>query len=116
MRGRALPFVFVLLLSGPAWAQVTWQPASPPQVTAESETWYLAGAAIEWNGDFYYPSGTPEAFNAYGMVAVGSYRGIPLYTDMTRAPYSVVFVPTGGGRLQPYQRLKSAMAAGSVVN
>ena len=114
MRRRALPVVFVLLLSGQAYAQVTWQPTRPPLVTAENEPWYRAGAAIEWNGDSYYQAGAPEAFNAYQMVRAGSYRGIPLYTDTTLEPYSIVFVPIGGGRMQPYERPRTGMLAGSV--
>lgn len=104
MRSRALPFVFAVLLSVSAEAQVTWQPTPPPLVTADNETWYRAGEAIEWNGEFYYPAGAPEAFNRYQMVRSGSYRGIPLYTDATLEPYSIVFVPIGGGRMQPYER------------
>jgi hypothetical protein len=113
MRGRALPLMF-LLLSGPADAQVTWQPTRPPLVTADNETWYRAGDPIEWNGDFYYPAGAVQAFNPYQMVRAGSYRGIPLYTDTTLEPYSIVFVPIGGGRMQPYERPRSGMLAGSV--
>jgi len=114
MRDRALPFVLVLLLSGAAEAQMTWQPTQPPLVTADNETWYRAGDAIEWNGQFYYPAGAPEAFNRYQMVRAGSYRGIPLYTDATLEPYSIVFVPIAGGRMQPYERPRTGMLAGSV--
>lgn len=113
MRGRALPFVLLMLLSVPARAQMTWQPTAPPLVTAENEAWYRAGDAIEWNGEFYYPAGTPEAFNRYQMVRTGSYRGIPLYTDATLEPYSIVFVPIAGGRMQPYERPRTGMLAGS---
>jgi hypothetical protein len=112
MRGRALPYVLVVLLSGAAEAQ-TWQPAQPPLVTAENESWYRAGDPIEWNGDLYYPAGAPEAFNRYQMVRAGSYRGIPLYTDTMLEPYSIVFVPIAGGRMQPYERPRTGMLAGS---
>jgi hypothetical protein len=114
MRGRALPLVFILLLSGAAEAQMTWQPTQPPLVTADNEAWYRAGDAIEWNGQFYYPTGAPEGFNRYQMVRAGSYRGIPLYTDTTLEPYSIVFVPIAGGRMQPYERPRTGMLAGSV--
>ena len=113
MRGRALLFVAGLLLSAPATAQMTWQPTQPPLVTAENESWYRSGAAIEWNGQFYAPTGVPEAFNRYQMVRAGSYRGIPLYTDATLEPYSIVFVPIAGGRMQPYERPRTGMLAGS---
>jgi hypothetical protein len=114
MRGRALPFVLVFLLSSAAEAQMTWQPTQPPLVTADNESWYRAGDAIEWNGEFYYPAGVAEAFNRYQMVRAGSYRGIPLYTDATLEPYSIVFVPIAGGRMQPYERPRTGMLAGSV--
>jgi hypothetical protein len=106
--------VAAVLFPSAAGAQVTWQPAAPPLVTAENETWYRAGNAIEWNGELYYPAGAPEAFNRYQMVRSGSYRGIPLYTDTTLEPYSIVFVPIAGGRMQPYERPRTGMLAGSV--
>src|SRR4051812_27528851 len=99
MYRRAFSAILVLaavLLPGAAAAQVMWQPTEPPLVTAENETWYRAGGAIEWNGALYYPAGAPEAFNRYQMARAGSYRGIPLYTDTTLEPYSIVFVPIGG--------------------
>ena len=114
MRGRALPLVFVLLLSGVAQAQMTWQPTAPPLVTADNETWFRAGQPIEWNGELYYAAGAPEGFNRYQMVRAGSYRGIPLYTDATLEPYSIVFVPIAGGRMQPYERPRTGMLAGSI--
>jgi hypothetical protein len=114
MRSRALLFLCAVLLSGAAQAQVMWQPTEPPLVTADNQTWYRAGTAIEWNGEFYYPAGAPEAFNRYQMVRAGSYRGIPLYTDATLEPYSIVFVPIAGGRMQPYERPRAGMLAGSV--
>src|SRR6478752_6750041 len=114
MRGRALLMVSALLLSATAQAQVTWQPTQPPLLTADNETWFQAGQSIEWNGDFYYPAGAPEAFNRYQMVRSGSYRGIPLYTDTTLEPYSIVFVPISGGRMQPYERPRTGMLAGTV--
>ena len=113
MRGRVLSFVAVLLLSGAAEAQMTWQPAQPPLVTAENETWFRAGDAIDWNGELYYPAGAPEVFNRYQMVRAGSYRGIPLYVDTTLEPNSIVFVPIAGGRLQPYERPRTGRLAGS---
>jgi hypothetical protein len=117
MRARALQYVIAALVavSGvTAAAQVTWQPTPPPLVTAENETWYRAGDAIEWSGDLYYPAGPPVFFNRYQMVRAGSYRGIPLYTDTTQTPYSFVLVPIGGDRLQPYERPRGGALAGTV--
>jgi hypothetical protein len=102
MRGRALPFLMIALLSGTAEAQIIWQPTPQPLVTAEHETWFMAGDPISFDGALYVPSGATQAFSGIQMVRSGSYRGIPLYTDATLQPYSVVFVPVAGNRMQPY--------------
>jgi len=114
MRGRALPIVFAVLLSTAAEAQVTWQPTPAPLLTADNETWFRAGEPITWDGGVYYPTGAPEAFNRYQMVRVGAYRGIPLYSDTTLEPNSIVFVPIAGGRMQPYQLPRTGRLAGTV--
>jgi hypothetical protein len=101
------------LIPSAVQAQATWEPTPPPLVTADNETWYRAGAAIEWSGAFYYPAGAPEPFNRFQMVRSGSYRGIPLYIDATLEPYSIVFVPISGGRMQPYERPRTGMLAGT---
>lgn len=113
MRTPALPLLAVLLTASPALAQATWQPATPPLVTAENTSWYQAGEPITWNGDFYFQAGAAQGFNPYQMVRSGSYRGIPLYTDATLEPNSIVFVPLNGGRMQPYERRRSGQLAGT---
>jgi hypothetical protein len=104
MRSRALPFVFVALLSARAQAQMIWQPTPAPLVTAENTTWFPRGEPVEWNGDLYYQDGVPRFFNPYEMVRTGVFRGIPLYSDTMLEPNSSVFVPLSGGRMQPYKR------------
>lgn len=113
MRRRALLFAVAVLSSTPLFAQPTWQPTAPPLVTAQNEPWYLAAEPIEWAGAFYYPAGTPRYFDAYQMTRAGSYRGIPLYTDATRGPYDVVYVPIGSDLMQPYMRPRSGELAGT---
>src|SRR5918993_1909832 len=114
MRSRALLVLFAALLSGPAYGQATWQPSMPPLVTAENTTWFQSGEPIIWNGDYYYPAGARQGFNQYQMVRSGSFRGIPLYTDATLEPYSIVFVPLAGARMQPYERRRTGQLAGTV--
>lgn len=113
MRSPALPLLVAVLIGGPAYAQVTWQPSMPPLVTAENTTWYQAAEPIVWNGDYYYPAGAVQGFNQYQMVRAGSFRGIPLYTDATLEPYSIVFVPLSGARMQPYERRRTGALAGT---
>ena len=117
MSGRAQRFSFaalIMLAASAAAAQSTWQPTAAPTVTAENTTWFPAGEPIDWNGSVYYRAGAPEAFNGYQMVRSGSYRGIPLYTDTTLEPNSIVFVPISGGRMQPYELHRGGMLAGTV--
>jgi hypothetical protein len=49
------------------------------------------------------------------MVRSGSYRGIPLYTDVTLEPNTVVFVPLAGERMQPYARVPQGQIAGPAL-
>jgi hypothetical protein len=116
MRDRALALVLVVLASGAAQAQMTWQPAQPPLVNAGDETWFRARDAIAWNGDLYYPAGALEAFNRYQMVRAGTYRGIPIYVDATLEPNSAVFVPKAGGWMQRYERKRTEISGALGVN
>ena len=112
---RATTFILAVLLSSAAHAQVFWQPTPAPQLTAENTSWFVAAEPIQWFGDLFYPSGTPQFFNRYKMVRSGSYRGIPLYTDVTLEPNTVVFVPLAGERMQPYERVAPGQVAAAAV-
>lgn len=114
MRTAALPFIFAMLAAVPARAQLMWQPSAPPLVTAENTRWYQSAEPIIWSGEYYYPAGAVQGFNRYQMVRAGSFEGIPLYTDATLEPYSIVFVPLNGGRMQPYERRRIGDLAGTV--
>lgn len=116
MSCRAHRFAFaVILMLTPALAgaQGTFQPTAAPAITAESAAWFQAGEPVAWNNDVYYPAGTPQPFNGYHMVRSGSYQGIPLYTDTMLEPNSIVFLPIAGGRMQPYERRRAGVLAGT---
>ena len=104
---------FLTVVPSVAGAQIIWQPAAPPPVTAENLSWFIAGEPVVWNGALYYPVGTPRALNRYEMVRSGSYRGISLYTDPMLEPNSTVFVPIAGQRVQAYERPGTGMMAGT---
>jgi hypothetical protein len=113
---RAQPIVFAAFLvaiPSVARAQVVLQPTPPPLVTAESAPWFLAGDPVDVNGDLYYSAGAAQAFNRYHMVRSGSFKGIPLYIDETLEPNSIVFVPLAGERVQPYERPRTGVLAGT---
>lgn len=113
-----LALTFAILFVNAARAQMVF-PTPQPTVTAENETWYLNGEPITYAGNLYYPAGAAIHFMPNEMVRSGFYRGIPLYTRTTIEPYSVVYVPLAGGRMQPYQRPRTGEltgTAGSVPN
>ena len=111
---RAILFTSLLtLLAVPAAAQMLSRPTDAPQVSAASESWYQLREPIQYAGELYYPAGASVFFNGNSMVRTGHYNGVPLYADATRDPYSVVYVPIGGGQLQPYERRRRGDLAGT---
>jgi hypothetical protein len=52
-------------------------------------------------------------FNRYEMIRSGFYEGVALYTRTTIEPFSMVFVPVGGGLMQPYERRRAGDIAGT---
>jgi hypothetical protein len=45
------------------------------------------------------------------MVRSGDFQGIPLYTDTTLEPYSIVYVPLSRGLMKPYEKRRQGSAA-----
>jgi len=116
MRG---PWVFLLLIvivSASASAQVQSRPSDAPVVTAANESWYVNGEPLQFAGDLYYPAGATVFFNGNTMVRSGNYNGVPLYTDTTIEPYSIVYVPIQRGLVRPYERLRQGALAGTVAS
>jgi len=99
-----------------AVAQATWQPTPAPTTTAENEPWFRNAEPIPWGDTLYYQAGATVFFNRYQMVRSGSYRGIPLYTDTTLDPLGIIYVPIGGGLMQPYERRRTGDLAGTTGN
>ena len=96
-----------------AYAQVQSRPTEAPLVTAESEAWYAAGEPVPFAGDVYYRAGAMVFFNGNTMVRSGYFNGVPLYSDATLEPYSLIYVPLSRGRMQPYERLRRGELAGT---
>jgi hypothetical protein len=108
---RCLLTALIVLSAVSAAAQIQNRPTDPPVVTAERESWYQLGEPLQFAGDVYYRAGAQLFFNGNSMVRSGHYNGVPLYTDTMLEPYSIVFVPIGGGRMQPYERLRQGALA-----
>src|SRR5215208_6470547 len=105
--------VALILLAAPASAQVVSRATEAPIVTAENDPWYRLREPVQFSGDLYYPAGPEVFFNGNTMVRTGHYNGVPLYADTTLEPYSIVYVPIGTGRMQPYERVRRGVLAGT---
>jgi len=108
MRRASGLFLFAFLAAAPGMAQVS---TAPPIIVADIESWFLDGTAIQFQGDDYYPAGAEVFFNANQMVRSGDFEGIPLYTDTTLEPYSIVYVPLSRGLMKPYEKRRQGSAA-----
>jgi hypothetical protein len=105
-----VPAALALVFSVPVLAQVD---SRPPIVTAENDQWFRRGEPIVFFGEFYYPSGPVVFFNTNVMVRTSQYNGVPVYSDTTLEPYSILFVPIGRGQMQPYERVRGGELAGT---
>jgi hypothetical protein len=103
-----------VLLSSPAYAQMQMRPTDRPAVSAAAEPWYVQRQPVFFAGEYYLRAGAAVFFNGNVMVRTGQFNGVPLYADATLEPFSVVYVPIGGGLLQPYERRRSGDLAGTV--
>jgi hypothetical protein len=110
---RRILVVLALLSAVPAAAQIQSRPTDPPLVTAVNESWYVNGEPIQFAGDVYYRAGATVFFNGNTMVRSGHYNGVPLYTDTTIEPFSIVLVPISRGLMQPYEKRRQGDLAGT---
>src|SRR5688572_20311342 len=110
---RCLAAAITILLGVPAFAQVNSRPTEAPIVTAENDAWYRRGEPVVVSGEFYYPAGPVVFFNGNVMVRTAHYNGVPLYSDTTLEPHSVVLLPIGRGMMQPYERVRDGDLAGT---
>jgi len=115
---RVLSWILLtsLLVAAPAVAQIQSRPTDPPIVDASNESWYVNGEPIQFAGDLYYPAGAIVFFSGNTMVRSGHYNGVPVYSDTTLEPYSVVYVPVGRGLMQPYERPRQGSLAGTTAS
>lgn len=114
---RVFALLFVVMsAAAPGMAQVQSRPTDQPIVTADNESWYQNSEAIEYAGDLYYPTGARVFFNGNQMIRSGHYNGVPIYTDTTLEPYSVIYVPLSRGQMQPYERPRTGSLAGTTAS
>ena len=103
----------LLLTASPLAGQIQNRPTDPPLVTAANESWYQLGEPIQFAGDLYFRAGPAVFFDGNIMVRTGYFNGVPLYSDTTLEPYSIVLVPVRTGLMQPYERIRRGDLAGT---
>jgi hypothetical protein len=95
-------FAAVLLpISGTAQMFQTGTP--PPPATAEYADWQFNSEPLLVNGLIYYPTRETRLFDSQIMVQTGAYRSVPIYADVTKQPFGVVYVPIGRGLMKAYE-------------
>lgn len=111
---RAL-LVAAVLAASPSFAaaQSLIRPEPAPARVAANEAWYRAGEPVLHRGDAFHPGGAQVFFNPNVMVLAGEFRGVPIYVDPTVETGSIVYVPIGGGLMQPYEKLRAGELAGT---
>jgi hypothetical protein len=102
----------VLLDAGIVKAQADWQPSPAPQISALAD-WQIQGDPVFYSGDFYDPTGPDVFFDGNVMVRTGVFRGVALYTDTTRQPFSMILVPVGRSLMRPYERRRADQPVGT---
>lgn len=110
---RRFLVLFAVLIASPAAAQIQSRPTDAPIVTADNDAWYVRGEPVQFAGDLYYPAGPTVFFNGNTMVRSGQYNGVPLYTETTVEPFSVVLVPLSRGQMRPYEKPRRGGLAGT---
>jgi hypothetical protein len=99
-----LTFSFaVVLLPMSGSAQVFQTGTPPPALTAEYADWQFNSEPLLASGLIYYPTRETRFFDSQIMVQTGTYRSVPLYADVTKQPFSVVYVPIGRGLMRAYE-------------
>jgi hypothetical protein len=112
-RRLVISCAIILSAAVEARAQLTLRPTPRPAASAETEQWYQNGQPVMHAGDLYYPAGAQIHFNGNEMVLSGSYEGVPLYSRPTIEPLSIVYVPLSGGLMQPFERRRAGVLAGT---
>ena len=104
----------VALLSPKAAHAQAYAFGSPlPEVTAGIAEWQTRSEPIIVNGLVYFPTPATRMFDPSVMVQTSVYQGVPIYTDVTIEPNSVVYVPLTRTNMRWYERKRQGYLAGT---
>lgn len=95
-------------------AQIHLRDTPQPMNVSAGAAWRSTGQPLFYAGAYFYRSGSTVFFDGHVMRPAGADSGIVFYSDVTQEPYSMIFVPVGGGQVQPYERMRADDLAGTV--
>lgn len=79
------------------------EPETVSAVCLEDQPWYRSDQAIVHNGERWLRYGSPTRRDPRGLVAVGNYRGVPIYTAVETAAVEVYMPLCSAGLYQAYR-------------
>src|SRR5436190_24361796 len=91
IRGLALCLALSLPTMGSAQGVQTGTPL--PEKNAAAADWQVNSTPIVYGGVIFYPTRDFRMFDGHAMTQLGIYEGVPIYTDMSKAPLSAIYVP-----------------------
>ena len=85
----------------------------PPDVTAASAEWQINNRPILVQGLVFFPTSETRMFDSNVMIQTGVFEGVPVYSDATIEPFSLVYVPVGRASMRAYERRRDRELAGT---
>ena len=85
----------------------------PPDVTAASAEWQISNRPILVQGLVFFPTSETRLFDSSVMIQIGVFEGVPVYSDATMEPFSLVYVPVGRATMRAYERRRDGELAGT---
>jgi hypothetical protein len=93
-----------VLLPNSGNAQVFQFRTPPPDTSAAGAEWQMNGEPIVVGGLTYTATRGFRLFDGQVMAQAGVFENVPVYADLTIAPFSELYVPLGNGRMRVYER------------
>jgi type IV pilus assembly protein PilQ len=76
-------------------------------VCVEDQEWYRSDDVILHNGETWIEFGAPERLDPRDLIAVGNFRGVPVYTTVDMAASEIYLPLCAPGMYQPYRRVEA---------
>jgi len=75
-----------------------------PDAVAANADWQITNEPIVAQGLTYYPTRENRMFDGQVMSQIDVYKGVPVYADVSIAPFTLAYVPVTTTRMRTYER------------